>query len=106
MVFLFQIIVLTRFQQYKISTYFFNIPQIILLYLKSWAGQPLVDIETVIDLIGSTTTQQGLKVKCLLDPNHYPTGIKVSDADYQRIRIERIHPLSDWNYIIYGFHRS
>ena len=73
---------------------------------KSWAGQPLVDIETVIDLIGSTTTQQGLKVKCLLDPNDYPTGIKVSDADYERIRIERIEPLSDWNYIIYGFHHS
>ena len=73
---------------------------------KSWAGQPLVDIETVIDLIGSTTTQQGLKVKCLLDPNDYPTGIKVSDADYERIRIERIEPLSHWNYIIYGFHHS
>ena len=34
---------------------------------KNWAGQPLIDIETVIDLIGSTTTKQGLKVKCILD---------------------------------------
>lgn len=73
---------------------------------KSWAGQPLVDIETVINLIGSTTTQQGLKVKCLLDENEYPTGIKVSDKDYERIHIDRIDPMSDWNYIIYGFNRT
>ena len=70
---------------------------------KSWAGQPLIDIETVIDLIGSTTTQQGLTVKCVLDENEYPTGIKVSDEDYNRIIIERIEPLKEWNYIISGF---
>lgn len=73
---------------------------------RSWAGQPLIDIETVIDLIGSTTTQQGLTVKCVLDENEYPTGIKVSDDDYNRIHIERISPMPDWNYIIYGFNRS
>lgn len=70
---------------------------------KSWAGQPLIDIETVIDLIGSTTTQQGLTVKCILDENEYPTGIKVSDEDYNRINIKRIEPMTEWNYIIYGF---
>lgn len=70
---------------------------------KKWAGQPLVDIETVIDLIGSTTTSNGLKVKCVLDENEYKTGIKVSETDYDRIDIERIEPLSDWNYIIRGF---
>ena len=73
---------------------------------KSWAGQPLIDIETVIDLIGSTTTQHGLTVKCVLDKNEYPTGIKVPDEDYNRIHIERIEPMPDWNYIIYGFNRT
>lgn len=70
---------------------------------KSWSGQPLVDVETVVDLIGSTTTKQGLKVKCVLDEHEYPTGIKVSDEDYDRIDIERIEPMPNWNYIIYGF---
>lgn len=73
---------------------------------RSWAGQPLIDIQTVIDLIGSTTTQQGLKVKCVLDRNEYLTGIKVSDEDYSRINIERIGPMTDWNYIIYGFNKD
>ena len=73
---------------------------------KSWAGQPLIDIETVIDLIGSTTTKQGLKVKCILDENEYPTGIKVSDDEYDRVDIERIGPMPDWNYIIRGFFKK
>lgn len=73
---------------------------------RSWAGQPLIDIQTVIDLIGSTTTQQGLKIKCVLDRNEYLTGIKVSDEDYSRINIERIDPMTDWNYIIYGFNKD
>ena len=73
---------------------------------RSWAGQPLIDVETVIDLIGSTTTKRGLTVKCVLDENEYPTGIKVSDEDYNRIHIERIEPMTDWNYIIYGFRKT
>ena len=70
---------------------------------KNWAGQPLIDIETVIDLIGSTTTKQGLKVKCILDENEYPTGIKVDDKEYDRVDIDRIDPMPDWNYVIRGF---
>ena len=70
---------------------------------KNWAGQPLVDIETVVELIGSTTTKQGLKVKCVLDEKEYPTGIKVSEDDYNKVDIERIDPMPDWNYIIRGF---
>lgn len=70
---------------------------------KNWAAQPLVDIQTVIDLIGSTTTEQGLKVKCILDEREYPTGIKVQDEDYERIDIERLDPMPEWNYIIRGY---
>ena len=70
---------------------------------KNWAGHPLIDVETVIDLIGSTTTRQGLKVKCVLDKNEYKTGIKVSEDDYQNINIKRDIILPNWNYTIYGF---
>ena len=37
------------------------------------------------------------------DENEYPTGIKVEDEEYDRVDIERIDPMSDWNYIIRGF---
>ena len=49
---------------------------------KSWEGQPLIDIPTVVNLIGSTRTKEGLTVKCVVDNNEYPTGIKVTDEEY------------------------
>ena len=70
---------------------------------KSWQGQPLVDIPTVVKLIGSTTTKKGLEVKCIVDENTYETGIKVSDELYESINIERIEPMPNWNYIIRGY---
>lgn len=73
---------------------------------RSWAGQPLVDVETVVDLIGATTTRRGLTVRCVLDTREYHTGVKVPAEDYERINIERIEPMPGWNYIIRGFKTS
>jgi hypothetical protein len=70
-------------------------------YISShWKGQPSISIETVISLIGSTTTTTGLKIICVKDDSAYEIGIKVSDKDFANINIddERICPA--WNYII------
>ena len=67
---------------------------------KNWQGQPLVDIETVINLIGSTTTKNGLKIKCILDPGKYKTGKKITDEEKESINIEFVGPNEKWNYII------
>jgi len=70
-------------------------------YISSnWRGQPLISIETIIDLIGSTTTTTGLKVICVKDDNSYEIGIKVSDADFEKINIVRAKTCPDWNYVI------
>lgn len=69
----------------------------------NWAGKPLVDIQTVVHLIGSTTTSTGLKVTCKLDERSYQTGIKVSDVDFDKIDIEILPLNQGWNYIIKGF---
>ena len=70
-------------------------------YISShWRGQPLISIEAIIDLIGSTTTTSGLKVICIRDENTYKIGIKVSDADFERINIEKESTCPEWNYII------
>jgi hypothetical protein len=59
-------------------------------YISShWRGQPLIDIKTVIDLIGSTTTTAGLSVKCVKDESKYEIGKKVSDVDFSKINIKR-----------------
>jgi transposase len=70
-------------------------------YISShWRGQPLISVETIIDLIGSTTSTTGLKVICVRDDNTYEVGIKVSDDDFAKINLERAEICPDWNYII------
>jgi hypothetical protein len=66
----------------------------------NWRGQPLVNYETIIHLIGGTQTRTGLKVKAVLDTNEYETGIKVSDEQLDEIQLRRhkVHPA--WNYTI------
>jgi hypothetical protein len=66
----------------------------------NWKGKPLVNYETVINLIGGTRTRTGLKVKAVLDTNQYETGVAISDEDIDQLRLKRhkLHP--DWNYTI------
>jgi len=42
----------------------------------------------------------GLKVRCQLDPNTYPAGIKVSDAELQAVDLIRHDFHGEWNYTI------
>ena len=67
---------------------------------KNWQGQPLVDVQTAVNLIGSTTTSAGLKVVCKADYNDYPLSKRGSDEEYRSIQIDKINPFGDWNYII------
>ena len=67
---------------------------------KNWRGRPLVSLEVIVNLIASTTTEQGLIVKCNADNNIYETGIKVSDEEFESVNLygDAFHP--DWNYTI------
>ena len=66
----------------------------------NWKGQPLLNYEAIINLIGGTKTRTGLKVKAVLDTNDYEIGIEVSDEELEdvRLRRHRVHPA--WNYTI------
>ena len=66
----------------------------------NWRGQPLVSHEVIIKLIAGTTTRAGLKVHAELDDSIYPPGIKVSDTEFEKIRITRNEFHGDWNYTI------
>lgn len=69
---------------------------------KNWAGQPLISIETAVNLIGSTTTKGGLKVRCDVDNNLYRRGIKITDEEFATIDMEPLEVCGQWNYIIRG----
>ena len=68
---------------------------------KNWVGKPLIDIETVINLISNTTTKAGLSVICERDNNFYPLAQKVSDEEFMAINIRKISPFDEWNYMIF-----
>jgi hypothetical protein len=67
---------------------------------KNWQGKPLVDVQTAVDLIGSTRTKAGLKVICVRDDTEYQLARKVSDKNFDAIRINKIVPFENWNYRI------
>ena len=66
----------------------------------NWRGEPLVDYETIVQLIAATTTAKGLKVTCRLDRRRYPTGQRVSKAEFATVNIVRHAFHGEWNYSI------
>ena len=64
----------------------------------NWRGRPLEDYETVVQLIGSTKTSAGLKVKARLDKRHYRTGLKVSDEVMDELNLTPAKFRGEWNY--------
>ena len=68
---------------------------------ENWRGRPLVDRETVVQLIGSVRTTTGLTVRAELDTRAYPVGIKVPDSDMEHVVITRARFHGEWNYTIH-----
>lgn len=60
----------------------------------------MIDIETIVYLIASTTTDKGLKVNCMVDENKYETGMKVTDKKLADVNLFPCETLGKWNYII------
>jgi len=67
---------------------------------QNWRGRPLLSREVVVNLIGNTTTEEGLRIQAKLDENIYEAGIKVSDQELAALAIERDPFHGEWNYKI------
>src|SRR2546421_5253409 len=66
----------------------------------NWRGRPLETYQTIVNLIANTTTTKGLTVQCELDPNLYPTKIKLTDEEKKTIPLVRHNFHGDWNYTV------
>jgi len=66
----------------------------------NWRGRPLVSREVVVNLIGHTTTKEGLSIRSELDANSYPLGREVTDGQMNglSIKLDKFH--GEWNYTI------
>lgn len=67
---------------------------------KNWKWHPLIDIETVVSLISRTTTQNGLKIDCIVDNNIYEIRRKISDEKLAQVSLFPYEQLGKWDYII------
>ena len=66
----------------------------------NWRGRPLVSHQVVVELISATTTVTGLEVEAHLDTRCYPTRIKVTKGQMERVRLRPHEFHGKWNYTI------
>jgi len=67
---------------------------------QNWRGRPLESRAVVVNLIGQTTTREGLEVRAELDTGRYKKGIKVTDDELAGVKITRDEFHGEWNYTI------
>lgn len=67
---------------------------------RNWQGIPLETLEIVINLIGATTTEQGLEVHAWLDAEQYEKSKQVTDEELDEVIIKRNEFHGEWNYEI------
>jgi hypothetical protein len=66
----------------------------------NWRGRPLASLRTIVELISATTTTTGLTIQAADDPNWYPTGVKVTNAELADVPLVPHDWHGDWNYTI------
>lgn len=67
----------------------------------NWRAKPLTSLAVILELINHTKTSSGLTVTAMEDTNKYQTGIKVTDAEMERLNIKRHTFHGEWNYMIF-----
>jgi hypothetical protein len=66
----------------------------------NWAGEPLLNYETVLKFIRTTKTTTGLRIRALLNKKQYRKGIRISDHQMKDITLNHHTTRPNWNYSI------
>ena len=66
----------------------------------NWAGEPLINYETVLKYIRTTHSQNGFCCRACLDRKHY-TAQKPTRQQRAQVRLKRRRLFPEWNYVIY-----
>jgi len=67
---------------------------------QNWRGRPLTSYQVIVNLIANTQTEAGLQIQAKLDTARYPTGIKITDAEFEALRLEKAEFHGEWNYTL------
>ena len=66
----------------------------------NWRGRPLTSYRTIVELISTTTTRKGLRVRAERDTTGYRTQVRISDTELAAVPLRRHEFHGDWNYTI------
>ncbi len=66
----------------------------------NWRGRPLVNLATIVSLIGATQSQSGLRVRSELDRRRYPGGVILTEAQMATVQLLRHRFHGEWNYTL------
>ena len=75
--------------------------QMFSLISENWAGEPLVNYETILKYIRRTRSATGFHCRARLDRTIYKKGAKVSREERAAIRLRPRSVLPQWNYTIW-----
>ena len=67
---------------------------------QNWRGRPLTSLAVIVNLIGSTRTQTGLRVRAEIDRGMYPEGREITEAEMARVQLRPDTFHGDRNYAI------
>ena len=67
---------------------------------QNWRGRPLVSYAAIVQLIGSTKTDRGLRIRAEVDESEYPTKEIVTPEQLARVRLRPAAFRGEWNYAI------
>ena len=66
----------------------------------NWRGRPLTKLRTIIELISATSTKTGLTIQAGYDPEWYPKGVKITNAQLAAVPLAPHAFHGEWNYTI------
>ena len=66
----------------------------------NWRGKPLVSLVAIVNLIASTRTAAGLRVRSEIDHGSYPQGVVVTDEQLARVHLRPHRFHGEWNYTV------
>ena len=65
---------------------------------QNWRGKSLRTLETIVDLIGNTRTDIGLRVRAELDEGRHPTAVTATEAEMDALSLHRNELHGDWSH--------
>jgi hypothetical protein len=67
---------------------------------QSWRGRPLLNYMVIVQLIGSTKTDRGLRIRAEIDKNEYPTKETVTTEQRASVQLHPARFHGEWNYAV------